>query len=112
MGAVEVPRAADVETSAGCHCCHRKVASSSDSRQTAPEEPDSDCGCGSCLCHGAVVSDKVLVDIDYDVVIGVFTAHADDFVCREENGLDRFELPFPPDPLGQDMCVRLQRFLI
>lgn len=111
MGAVEVPRASGVKNSSGCRCCQHKAAQRPD-HDSSPGRPDSDCGCGSCLCHGAVVPDKVCVDVDHTVALAPPCIHVDNFVECEMRDLNRWQATYPPDPLGRDVCVRLQRFLI
>jgi hypothetical protein len=111
MGAVEELCVPEIKSS-GCRCCQHKAAPRSNSNSSTPERPASDCGCGDCVCHGAVVPHKIVVELDYSVDLVPFSIQADECVALEMWDANRCEVMFPPDPLGRDLCLRLQRLLV
>ena len=70
MGALSGRECAQVSQRQVCSCCghcdeqQRPTTPSGEDRQ--PENPADDCGCGSCLCHGAVVAGTTIDVADSD----------------------------------------------
>ena len=113
MGAVDSSSASDAEVTSGCPCCHRPVADRNQAeRDSSPCEPGSDCSCGNCLCHGAVVPDRVVVDLHHAAVAVLPADRADKVIGIAVAELSRAGVEFPADPLGRDLCFRLQRLLV
>lgn len=113
MGAMGTPERADrpqASQERTCSCC------SHSEQQPAPSRKSQHCGCGSCLCHGAMVD---VVDID-PLDLGNFSYVTPllemDGVSqwRQESTASRLRRPchFPPLATGRDLCALTSTLLL
>lgn len=107
---------APAQQEAVCSCCGHGGPAEDPAPRRDPLTPGGDCGCGSCLCHGAVVeSAQATIDLEF-AGNGFFSAN----LPLKTRGLS-FDIPNRPDwfsdrapspPAGRAARILHQSFLL
>jgi len=93
-----------------CSCCHH--AGESDSSPGQPGEGSDDCGCASCLCHGALRGDDGNSQASEMLLSGFLVLATESFAPQPAlSVLPRSVENSPPCPAGMLLRIVQQSFL-